>query len=63
MLIPAGKEKKRWDKLIKGEIDFFASSTSDSIRAFRRVKTENGVIILLIDTSRREDYQRSMSSK
>lgn len=57
--VPTGNEKNKWEKLLKGDLGFFASADGDNIRAFRKIKTENGPIILLIDTSRRSDYERS----
>ena len=56
--IPRNEEQKKWERMVKGDLDFFASVDDSTIRAFRRVKTDAGPIILLIDSSRREDYRR-----
>jgi hypothetical protein len=61
--IPTPKEQKNWDKLLSGKISSFTSVQGNTIRAFKRTVTENGIIILLIDTSRRSDYSRSSFEK
>lgn len=56
--VPRSSERKKWQKLIASEIDLFAVPSGDDLRVFRRIKNQNGEIILLIDTSRRSDYFR-----
>ncbi len=57
--IPLRTEQKKWQKLIAGELDSFSVSMGSNIRVFRRVKTDKGEVILLIDTSRRSNYRIS----
>jgi hypothetical protein len=53
------KEKPWFDKQTKGKDVFFAyPKGGDNLRAFLRVETPKGFIILLLDTSRRSSYQR-----
>jgi hypothetical protein len=53
--IPLRTEKNGWEKLVAGEIDSFSVPMRDNIRVFRRIKTGDGEIILLIDTGRGSD--------
>lgn len=57
--VPSAAEHKKYEQLIKGEITQFTIPRGGNLRAFRMVQTENGKMILLIDTSRRSEYSRS----
>lgn len=54
--IPSAKEQKRFEQMVKGELAAFTVRKERSLRAFRRVASDRGQIILLLDTSRRSDY-------
>jgi hypothetical protein len=56
--VPTAKERKKFEQMIAGNITGFTVPAGDNLRAFRLVKTDNGKIILLIDTSRRSEYSR-----
>ncbi len=56
--VPMAGERKKYERLIKGEITHFTVPHDGNLRAFRMVQTANGKMILLIDTSRRSEYSR-----
>ena len=56
--VPSAKERKKYERLIKGEITHFTVPHGGDLRAFRMVQTVNGKMVLLIDTSRRSEYSR-----
>jgi hypothetical protein len=60
MFFKANEKERAWlDRQAKGKDIFFAyPKGSDDLRAFLRVETPKGYIILLLDTSRRASYQR-----
>lgn len=56
--VPTSEERKKFDRLIAGEITEFTVPGGGNLRAFRMVETAEGKMILLIDTARRSDYSR-----
>lgn len=56
--VPTSEERKKFDRLITGEITEFTVPSGGNLRVFRMVKTSDGKMILLIDTSRRSEYSR-----
>lgn len=56
--VPYPKERKNYEKLIDGEIESFTETRGGKLRVFKMIESEDGKIILLIDTSRRLDYSR-----
>jgi len=50
--IPRRTENKRWEKLIAGTLNSFAVPIGDDVRVFHKIKTEEGELILLLDSSR-----------
>jgi len=55
---PSSEERKKYERLISGEITEFTIPCGGNLRAFRMVQTPDGKMILLIDTSRRSEYSR-----
>ena len=56
--VPRKEEQDKFEKLADNTITQFAVPSAGTLRAFRRVETKEGHLILLIDTSRRSDYSR-----
>lgn len=56
--VPNAKERKQFERLVAGEITEFTVPSGGNLRAFRLVRTPEGKMILLIDTSRRSEYSR-----
>lgn len=56
--VPSPSERKNFERLLAGEIDHFTIPEDGNLRAFRIVKTPEGEMILLLDTSRRSEYSR-----
>ena len=56
--VPNAEERKKFERLAAGEITEFTVPSGGNLRAFRMVKSPDGKMILLIDTSRRSEYSR-----
>jgi len=57
--VPNSAERKKFERLIAGEITEFTIPHDSNIRAFLMAQTPDGKMILLVDTSRRSEYSRS----
>ncbi len=57
--VPRAQERRRWERLIAGQIEHFTAPAGSNLRSFRRIRSEDVELIILVDTSRRSDYARS----
>ncbi len=51
--IPTDRERDKFGQLMKGDRQGFTVRKDRDLRTYRRVKTDQGMIVLLLDTSRR----------
>ncbi len=57
--VPRDHERRRWDKLREGQLEYFTVPVGDNLRSFRRFRDGDADLIILVDTGRRSDYARS----
>ena len=57
--IPRNQERRRWERLIDGSVEYFTVPVGSNLRSFRRISNDDVELIILIDTSRRSEYSRS----